>query len=70
MKKYCLITGAASGIGYEFAKLFISDSYNLVLIDKNYEKLEEIKQDFNQRYQSDIVILKFDLSQQDITNII
>lgn len=70
MNKYCLITGAASGIGYEFAKLFLKDSHNLVLIDKNYEKLHEIKQDFNAHYQSDVVIMSFDLSQPDIAKII
>jgi len=68
MKKYCLITGAASGIGYEFAKLFLSDSFNLVLIDKNYEKLKDIKQEFKASYSMDIIIMNFDLSHPNVAN--
>lgn len=66
MNKYCLITGAASGIGYEFARLFLKDSFNLVLIDKNYKKLQEIEQEFKTAYQSNVVILNFDLTKQGI----
>lgn len=46
MKKTALITGATSGLGYEFVKLFANDGYNLVLVARNEQKLEEIKQDF------------------------
>lgn len=43
MKKTALITGASSGFGYEFVKLFAKDDYNLILVARNIEKLEEIK---------------------------
>ena len=39
-----LITGATSGIGYEFAKIFASNNYNLILCARNKEKLKKIKE--------------------------
>src|ERR1035441_2223890 len=38
--KTALITGASSGIGLEFAKVFASKKNNLVLVARNEEKLK------------------------------
>ena len=38
--KYALITGATSGIGYELAKIFAEQGYNLVLIARNKQNLD------------------------------
>lgn len=40
-QKHALITGATSGIGYELAKLFAKDNYNLVLVARNEQNLRE-----------------------------
>lgn len=41
--KTTLITGAASGLGAEFAKLYAKDNNNLLLVDINEEGLNDIK---------------------------
>jgi short-subunit dehydrogenase len=38
-QKYALITGATSGIGYELARLFAKDQYNLVIVARSEEEL-------------------------------
>jgi short-subunit dehydrogenase len=40
-KKHALITGATSGIGYELAKLFAKEGFNLVLVARNEENLKQ-----------------------------
>ena len=41
-----LITGAANGIGYQLARIFAHNNYNLVLVDRVGEKLTKIAVDF------------------------
>jgi len=41
--KTALITGASFGIGYELAKIFANEKYDLVLVARNRERLNEIE---------------------------
>jgi short-subunit dehydrogenase len=56
--KYCLITGATSGIGYELAKLFADDGYNLVIAARNQKELTTSASEFKLRGVDVIPIVK------------
>lgn len=60
--KTALITGAANGIGYEFAQLFASDGYSLVLVDKNEQKLAEVVAEFKDKFNVLVTGVTKDLS--------
>lgn len=47
-KNYALITGATEGIGYELAKLFAGDGYNLVIVARHADELERKAAEFRQ----------------------
>lgn len=62
--KTVLITGASSGIGFEFSKLFYLKGYDLILVSRNKNKLEEIK-DLIKTNENSINLIQSDLSQKD-----
>jgi short-subunit dehydrogenase len=61
-KRTALITGASSGFGLEFAKLFAKDGYDVVLVSRNPERLAEVAMDLKVEYGVRTVILEKDLS--------
>lgn len=63
-----LITGAASGVGRAFAKLLASQGYNLVLIDKDKEKLEDLAKELSKEYHQEIEIRVVNLSNRSELN--
>jgi short-subunit dehydrogenase len=60
--KTALITGASGGIGLELAGLFARDGYNLVLVARSREKLEEIAAELRDKNSISVTVLAADLS--------
>jgi len=61
-KETALITGATSGIGYDFAKIFADKGYDLFLASRNQEKLDGIKDSFEKQYEISVMTMAIDLS--------
>jgi hypothetical protein len=60
--KTVLITGASSGIGYEFAKLFARDGHALVLVARDHGALLQVASELVRDYNASAKALPKDLS--------
>jgi uncharacterized protein len=56
-----LITGASSGIGLEFAKVFAKEGHNLVLVARSEETLNALKKQLEEEYDVKIKVIVKDL---------
>ena len=65
MKKTALITGASGGLGLSFVNIFARDGYDLVLVARNGDRLEEIKKDVEQKYNVKATVVAKDLCSPD-----
>ncbi len=61
-KQTALITGASSGFGYEFAKLFANDGYDVILVSRNGEKLEDVAQEIKMNCNVRAIVIEKDLA--------
>jgi len=57
---YALITGATSGIGLELARLFAQDQYNVILVARNQNELDNTARDLGQ-YGVEVITISKDL---------
>lgn len=62
-RSYVLITGATTGIGYELAKLYANDGNNLILVARDEEKLEKVKEELMLLYNINVYSISLDLSE-------
>lgn len=63
MSKNALVTGAASGLGFELSLLLAKDGYNLILVDLDEDNLETAKADVLKIYNIEITLIVKDLGQ-------
>ncbi len=60
--KTALITGASSGIGKAFTEIFAEKGYNLVLVARSEDKLNNIAEKLESKYKIKTLVLVEDLS--------
>lgn len=65
MNENVLITGATSGIGYEFSKLFAEKGFNLIITGRNEKKLKEMECYLSGLYKIKVVSYGCDLCKKE-----
>jgi short-subunit dehydrogenase len=58
-----LITGASSGIGREFARIFAAKGFHPVLLARSRDKLEELAQELKSLHGSKVTLIPADLAE-------
>jgi len=58
---YALITGASSGIGYELAKLFAQDGYNIIAVSRTEEDLNKVAEELLTQHGISVEVIAKDL---------
>src|SRR4051812_46462035 len=60
--KTALVTGASSGLGLEFSRLLARDGYNLVIVARDRQKLQQVADELQGQYKIQARVLVKDLS--------
>jgi short-subunit dehydrogenase len=62
MSQAALVTGASGGIGYELAKLFAHDHYNLILVARSGSKLAQFADELQRQFGVSVKAIPLDLA--------
>src|SRR5450759_4294399 len=65
MNRTALITGSSSGIGLELARIHAENGGNLVLVARSKNKLDELKEELENKYNVQVYTIGKDLSLPD-----
>ena len=65
MNKTALITGASSGLGAEFAKIYGQWGYNLVLVARRTNEMLRLKDHIELKYGVEVLVITMDLTAGD-----
>ncbi len=60
--KTALITGASSGIGLELTRLFARDGYDLVLVARSQQQLQQLASELHEKFGITVKVIVKDLS--------
>ena len=70
-KTAALVTGASNGIGREIAEVLLRKGFNLFLVARSLEKLEQIQADFKKIADEQVVtVFQADLSKDDAPKLV
>ncbi|MDO4842269.1 MAG: SDR family oxidoreductase [Phoenicibacter congonensis] len=64
MKLTALITGASSGLGAEFARMYAEEGFNLVLVARRKDRLKALKKEIEGNYDCKVWVFEQDLSKK------
>ena len=56
-KEWCLVTGATSGVGKEFANYFGKKSYSLILTGRREKELKILKEELESSYMIEVLLI-------------
>jgi uncharacterized protein len=60
--KYALVSGGSKGIGFAIARALAKRKYNLILVARNRESLEDAKKKLEDEFDIAVIVLAFDMS--------
>ena len=68
MSRYALITGASSGIGEELARVFAREGWNLIIVARRIDRLNDLANELTAKFNIEAIPLQSDLSDSNHVN--